>query len=535
MTNLAERPMQDDEVVGGGPQDAVVEEEELGFQPARMAGLFAFLAFLFLIGGWQLLAIVGLFVIFLMFHEYGHYALARWSGMKVTEYFIGFGPRIFAFKRGEVTYGLKAIPAGAYVRIIGMNNLEEVDPADEPRTYRQAAWHKRMLTIAAGPLSHFVIALVLGFGLLYAVGEASETEWQVGQVVPFGAAESIGVQEGDRIVSIGDDLTTDFENLAEVVSRNRGAEVDVVIARPTNDGNGDSVFGTDYNDMAITTTLGEVLTDAGAGFVRNDDGSIFVDEDGNSVDRISGLYNGDMVLAVNGEPVATYEEFLAIAQPLEGQQVEVEVVFDREVHTETVTINQLETDASIAARGFLGIGREDFRETRSLTSAATGSAEIVWETTSLIAVEMPKRLATQAGVLGLFGISSETEVIPEFVTSSELSEIRPIVVDENRLVSIIGAISIARQFADTGWVEVVGFLLLINLSFGILNALPMLPLDGGHMVIATYERIRSFGGKRYYADAAKLLPITYAVVVLFMLIGGIAMIRDIIDPIQIPN
>ncbi len=531
MTDLADRPV-------STPQDARVDvDEELGFIPSRMFGLFGFLAFLAFIGGWQLLVIVGAFVIFLMIHELGHYAFAKWSGMKVTEYFVGFGPRVFAFKRGEVTYGLKAIPAGAYVRIVGMNNLEEVDPIDEPRTYRQASWHKRMLTIAAGPLSHFAIALVLGFGLLMTLGQASETEWEVGQVVPFGAAESIGVEEGDRIVSIGDDLTSDFDDLAAVVTRNRGQEVDVVIASPTESGNGNSVFGSDYNDETVTTVIGEVLTDFGAGFVRSatEPGELAVDANGQPIDRISGLYDGDMVLAVDGTPVRTYEEFFAAAEPFTGQQVEVEVVYGREVHTELITINQLEPDPAVAARGFLGVGRRDFRESRPVLDSAKGSAEIVWDTTSLIVVEMPKRMATRAGVLGLFGFSSETEVAPQLAPDTTLTEIRPVLVDENRLVSIIGAVRIARELADTGWAEVVGFLLLINLSFGILNALPMLPLDGGHMVIATYERLRSFGGEKYHADAAKLLPITYAVIVLFMLIGGIAMVRDVIDPIVIPQ
>lgn len=411
-----------------------------------------------------------------------------------------------------------------------------------------------MLTIAAGPLSHFVIAFFLGFAIFFAVGEASETEWEVGQVVPFGAAESIGVQEGDRIVSIGEDSTRAFEDLADVVARNRGEQIEVVVARPNSNGNGNSVLGGDFDDLVLDTTLGEVLTDVGAGFVRTETGEIFLGADGQPIDRISGLYTGDMVLAVDGTPVTTYEDFYRVAKPLEGQTVEVEVVFNRELQTELVTINQLLAPGELvkpavddptvveqlplqsASRGFLGVGRTDFRESRSIGSSITGSAEAVWDTTSLIVVEMPKRLATRAGVLGLFGISSETEVAVSTASLSDgITEIRPIVVDENRLVSIIGAVQIARDFADVGWVEVLGFLLLINVSFGILNALPMLPLDGGHMVIATYERIRSFGGKRYHADAAKLLPVTYAVIVLFMLIGGIAMVRDVIDPIQIPQ
>ena len=506
---------------------AAVEPEELGIQPLRLLGLVGFLGFLFFIGGWQLLLIVGAFVVFIMIHELGHYAFAKWSGMKVTEYFIGFGPRVFAFKRGEVTYGLKAIPAGAYVRIIGMNNLEDVDPIDEPRTYRQAAWHKRMLTIAAGPLSHFVIAIALAFFVILQAGQPVEGEWQVAQTIPFGAAESAGILEGDRILSIGDDVTSDFDLLAEVVRSNRGQEVDIAVARPTDDGNGDSLLGSGFNDIVLTTTIGEVLTDEGAGFALID---------GQSVDRISGLFPGDMVTAVNGEPVANYNEFLAAAQPFEGGQVEVDVVYNRSLHTETVTINALETDASIAARGFLGVGQGEVRESQTLSGAVTGSIEIVGDTTKLLLVEMPKRLATRAGVLGLFGLSSESEIVPEqSVGAPAVSEIRPIVADENRVVSIIGAIQIARELADSSWLDVVGFLILINISFGILNALPMLPLDGGHMVIATYERLRSFGGRVYHADAEKLLPVTYFVVGVLMLIGGIAMVRDVIDPIQIPG
>ena len=84
-----------------------------------------------------LLLIVGI-ILMVMLHEFGHYWMAKRSGMKVTEFFVGFGPRLWSFTRGETEYGVKAIPAGGYVRIIGMTNLEEVDPADEPRTFRQA-------------------------------------------------------------------------------------------------------------------------------------------------------------------------------------------------------------------------------------------------------------------------------------------------------------------------------------------------------------------------------------------------------------
>ena len=83
-------------------------------------------------------------ILMVMLHEFGHYITAKRSGMKVTEFFVGFGPRLWSFTRGETEYGVKAIPAGGYVRIIGMTNMEEVDPADEPRTFRQGTPGRRM-------------------------------------------------------------------------------------------------------------------------------------------------------------------------------------------------------------------------------------------------------------------------------------------------------------------------------------------------------------------------------------------------------
>ncbi|MEZ5225985.1 MAG: site-2 protease family protein [Acidimicrobiales bacterium] len=113
------------------------------------------------------LVVVGL-VIMIFLHELGHFMTARWTGMKATQFFLGMGPRIWSFKRGEVEYGVRAIPAGAFVRIIGMNNLDPVPPGDEPRAYKNQAYWKRMVVITAGSMMHFLQAIVL-FTLLYSV------------------------------------------------------------------------------------------------------------------------------------------------------------------------------------------------------------------------------------------------------------------------------------------------------------------------------------------------------------------------------
>ena len=105
------------------------------------------------------LALIGCIVA----HEFGHYITAKAAGIKVTEFFVGFGPRLWSVRRGETEYGVKGLPLGGYCRILGMNNLEEVDPADEPRTYRQAPLGRRLSVALAGSAMHFLIAVMVLF------------------------------------------------------------------------------------------------------------------------------------------------------------------------------------------------------------------------------------------------------------------------------------------------------------------------------------------------------------------------------------
>ena len=107
-------------------------------------------------GTTRTVAVVLAIIVMIMLHELGHFAMAKWAGMKVTEYFLGFGPKLWSVRRGETEYGVKAIPAGGYVKIPGMTNLEKVDPADEPRTYRQKPFWRRLSVAVAGSVVHFL-------------------------------------------------------------------------------------------------------------------------------------------------------------------------------------------------------------------------------------------------------------------------------------------------------------------------------------------------------------------------------------------
>ncbi|MFV2039261.1 MAG: site-2 protease family protein, partial [Acidimicrobiales bacterium] len=145
---------------------AVPSAAETGGSWRGIAVLAALMAWLGIAAGWEYIVVVLALVFMITMHELGHYLAARSGGMKVTEFFLGFGPRLWSFRRGETEYGVKGIWAGAYVKVIGMNNLEEVDPADESRTYRQKSYPKRMLVAVAGSGMHFIMALIAIYAVL---------------------------------------------------------------------------------------------------------------------------------------------------------------------------------------------------------------------------------------------------------------------------------------------------------------------------------------------------------------------------------
>src|SRR4051794_40772980 len=149
-----------------------------------------------------LILIIGI-ILMVMLHEFGHYWTAKRAGMKVTEYFLGFGPRLWSFTRGETEYGVKAIPAGGYVRIIGMTNMEEVDPADEPRTFRQGAPRRRLTVILAGVTVNLLIAFLLFFVVIAGQGRVYDgPNTTVERITTDSAAHEAGLATGDKIIAV---------------------------------------------------------------------------------------------------------------------------------------------------------------------------------------------------------------------------------------------------------------------------------------------------------------------------------------------
>lgn len=393
-------------------------------------------------GTGALLMLVG-FVVLIFFHELGHYITAKRAGMKVTQFFIGFGPRIWSFTRGETEYGVKMIPAGAYVKVIGMNNLEQVPPQDEARTYRQARYRDRMAVVLGGPVMNLMlgflglVALYSTFGFVGIDGLLRGPDALVGEVVlqddldqPT-AASSVGLQAGDRIVGVNDVEDAGW--------------FDVI-------------------DLMRTLEAGDEVT---VRFERDGDTLVGSGRLGTRINKETGARHGMLGVAVHE----------SIWNP-DTQAVGLLTAVDRS-RGDYVTIVRV-----------------------SLSGIATLVRPSTW--TSLLGIADPAPAASSSSSSSNSGSGSGAEG-----------------------QQFMGPIGIVASGSGASLEALLFMWVLINVFVGLFNLVPLLPFDGGHAVLATYERIRSIGGRRHFADATRLMPFVYPVVAAFVVLGLAVAFRDI--------
>ena len=231
--------------------------------PGRMAavrGLLAaaaILVALFLLARHSLAFALGivLFVVGILIsvilHEAGHFLAAKKFGMKATQFFVGFGPTLWSTVRGETEYGVKALPFGAFVRITGMTTLDEVDPADEPRSMRNKPAWQRAIVMVAGSFMHFALAFVLLLFLALVIGQANDNTTTIGSVSPCvpaslkafdqgscahnrGAAPAqlAGIKPGDKIIAIDGKPVHNWTQLGTAIrARPAGQPMAVTVER----------------------------------------------------------------------------------------------------------------------------------------------------------------------------------------------------------------------------------------------------------------------------------------------------------------
>ncbi len=376
------------------------------------------------------------FILMIIIHEGGHYAAARAFGMKVTEFFVGFGPMLWSTKRGETEYGVKLIPLGGYVRIIGMNPFEEVEPGEESRTYRQAPFWQKSIVILAGIVSHFVVALALLWFVAVAWGTfAMDTDGQVVRTTTISGVSGVlpasdeatpaalsGVEVGDTIIAVDGAPITTWEEFTDFAEANGGNNVVITVNR-------------DGEVLDLESTLATI------------DRPIFED--------------GEMVLDAQGDPVLEESGFYG------------------------VTPEAQKDSHGIVAAVPIAVGQ--------FFDAAVQSVKGLWQ----MVIGFPSLVAS------LFGGSDEV-----------LETVRPI--------SPIGLVRLAGPIEST-----LQLLALVNIFVGVLNFVPLYPLDGGHFSVAVYEKVT---GRE--PNVQRLLPVAAIVFIFIVSIGLMGVYLDIFKPIQ---
>ncbi|MDX6273271.1 MAG: hypothetical protein QOJ92_481 [Frankiales bacterium] len=395
---------------------------------------------------------VGLLVS-VMLHEGGHFLTARHYGMKATQFFVGFGPTLWSRHKGETEYGVKAIPAGGFVKIVGMTALEELEPGDEERAFYKHPAPRRAVVLSAGSFVHFCLAILLVYGVVLFNGLPDENAPVVGDV-----SKCVPADPEDACDAAG--------------------------ARPA----------------------------PAAGVLRP----------------------GDRVLAVDGVRTPTWPAVV----------VKVRAAADRAV-TLTLQRGGRKTDVTLTP---VAVQRTPVNADGT---AVTGAAK---ETVGAIGVVQSQTVMHHYGPVAAGGHTAD--VLGQMLQGTyntlahKLGSVTKLFSkdrDKGGLIGVVGASRVSGEIlaaqGEPLSLRIANILFLLaglNLFVGIFNLLPLLPLDGGHIAILGYEqardrlrRIRGYRGPLQRVDIAKLMPVTYAVVLLFAGLTLVLLGADIVNPIRL--
>ena len=409
---------------------------------------------------YSLLAFIVAISVLVAVHEYGHYIVGRWAGMKVLRFSIGFGKPIWMhIGKGEdkTEYCISAIPLGGYVRFLD-GREGPVDPEDEGRAFNHRPIPARIAVLFAGPLFNFLFAILI-YWALFVYGE-DVSRPAIGAVEPGSYAAEAGLQRGDRILAVGDVETADWEPALIAILDQMVSDGRVTMRLVDADGDERSTTLVVSGDRARLTEPGELFQ--GLGFQAWRPSSLVGEFDDVSAARDAGIQAGDLITAVDGAEVANFFELRELVLPRPGERVTVEFLRDEQLMTADVELGS--RDFSGQTVGLLGIfpadDVRDYYYTRryGVLESFNEAVSRTW-TSSVFTVKMLGRMVT--GDVSIKNISGPINIA-----------------------------QFAGATAQRGLPEYVGFLAIVSLSLGIINLFPVPVLDGGQIVYQLVEAIK---------------------------------------------
>ncbi len=405
---------------------------------------------------WWFLVVLGVLV---AFHELGHFLAARWVGVKVLKFSLGFGPKLFGRQVGETEYLLSAIPLGGYVKLFGEDETEAATPEDRRRSFaHQGLWGK-VLIVAAGPGFNFILAYLIFAGWLSTgaplfVPTFRDLSAEVEALVPGSPAATAGMEIGDRIITVnGKDISTKSE-LLDAVAKSKGQPIPLKVRR-----------GGQTKLLSVTPmpTPGEVATGDEPLY------TIGVEETPPLVTSVmhgspastAGLQAGDRVVGIEGQAIYTWGQMTTQVKEHPQKPLHVEVLRNgqRVPLTVTPTAEKVTVNGQTVEVGKIGIsgpGRSLMRADNPLEAVYQG-LEATWGWTELTAIGLYKMVVGD--------ISSK---------------------------NIGGPLTIANisgEAASQGASSVVFLIAILSINLGVLNLLPIPILDGGHLLFFLIEGI----------------------------------------------
>jgi regulator of sigma E protease len=424
-------------------------------------------------------------------HEFGHYIVGRFCGMKVLKFSIGFGKPIYSKKigRDQTDYRLSIIPLGGYVQFLDGRN-GSIDPKDEGRAFDQKPIRSRVAVLLAGPVFNFIFAIFAYF-IIFSNGIMT-IKPVIGEVMSNSYAADAGLNYGDRILKIEGKIIDDWEDAISEILMTITKKQEITFQIETQEKSNKIINLAIKNNSSSLTEPGELFK--GLGFYPWQPPAMIGEVLSGSAADKGGLLKGDQILTIDDEKVNTFMGLRAIIENKPMQLVSMKYKRDNFEYVIDIQLDQTDEPNPKGILGVAGDNYEDFWQLKRLDpiDAFSESIKETWASASFTVIMFSNMLTGD-------------------VSSKNIS----------------GPFSIAKYAGITavaGLNQFLKFLALISVSLGVINLMPIPMLDGGQIVYQTLEWIKGDSLSLRF----QLLGQQFGIMILFLLMG-IAFYNDLFN------
>jgi regulator of sigma E protease len=421
----------------------------------------------------SLIAVVAVLGFMILIHEFGHYAVAKWLGVRVEQFAIGFGKRLIGFRRGETDYRINAIPLGGYVKMSGENPMDQ--RSDDPREFmNHSRWHRFLIAIA-GPTMNILLAIILlttVFMVHYEYPAVYDEAPVIGWVLKDTAAAKAGFEVGDRITRIDDVQNPNWEQVELKEALSPGQPLSVEILR-----DGKTLDKTIVPEATGVDQIGY------AGWAPKESSVIITDLVSGMPAEKAGLKEGDQIISVDGKPVPALASMVESLKITKDKPIAITVL--RDGQQKTFTVEPVLSDKWYR----IGIGSMQMKVKTLPFAEAMKLSLHENRQNALLILELVKKMAQR----------------------------------KISMRSIEGPIRIGQAAGEAarrkGWTPLMSLTAAISLNLGIFNLLPIPILDGGVILFLAIEGLMrrdiSMNIKERVYQAAFVFLVLFAVMVIY--------------------